>query len=80
MCPAEPVHDANIAGHYSWWRLVPAENLEFSNTHVDMSSVFAMQVKSPVDASNFHAPHDDNAAGGVYRGKPYISKGDFKDF
>jgi hypothetical protein len=40
----------------------------------------AGQVKSPVDASNFHAALDDNAAGGAYRGKPYVSKGDFKDF
>jgi hypothetical protein len=38
------------------------------------------QVKSAVDASNFHAALDDNAAGGAYRGKPYTSKGDFKDF
>jgi hypothetical protein len=38
------------------------------------------QVKSPADASNFHAPVDDNAAGGAYRGKPYVSRGDFKDF
>lgn len=37
-------------------------------------------VKSAVDASNFHAALDDNAAGGAYRGKPYTSKGDFKDF
>lgn len=57
-----------------------SRTLEFSNTYVDPSSASAMQVKSPVDASNFHAPHDDNAAGGAYRGKPYISKGDFKDF
>jgi hypothetical protein len=39
-----------------------------------------LQVKSPADASNFHAAVDDNAAGGAYRGKPYVSKGDFKDF
>lgn len=39
-----------------------------------------LQVKSASDASNFHAPSDENAAGGAYRGKPYVSRGDFKDF
>ncbi|WIA19038.1 hypothetical protein OEZ85_003698 [Tetradesmus obliquus] len=37
-------------------------------------------VKSPGDASNFNAAVDDNAAGGAYRSRPYVSKGDFKEF
>ena len=39
-----------------------------------------MQVKAPTDASNFTATVDDNAAGGAYRSKPYVSRGDFSDF
>lgn len=39
-----------------------------------------VQVKSPADSSNFNSAIDDNAAGGAYRSKPYVSKGDFKDF
>lgn len=38
------------------------------------------QVKSSADASNFNAAVDDNAAGGAYRSKPYVSHGDFKEF
>jgi hypothetical protein len=37
-------------------------------------------VKSPGDASNFNAAVDDNAAGGAYRSRPHVSKGDFKEF
>lgn len=45
-----------------------------------MFGLNVLQVKSPADASNFNAAVDDNAAGGAYRSKAYVSKGDFKDF
>lgn len=42
--------------------------------------ITSVQLKSVSDASNFNVTVDDSAAGGAYRGKPYTSRGDFKDF
>jgi hypothetical protein len=55
---------------------MPFPPLSMCNQH----SHCCLQVKSASDSSNFHASLSEDAAGGAYRGKPYASKGDFKDF